>query len=228
MNALVNFSSTEICKVMYPKEVSTSAHIQIPKCRRRYNYSSSPLSCSPVVTEVSCNAPSSSSVVQGCAHLCFSEDGTWFEGHLTTTDESQYGMIGKQSEAFCKDLAPVLGLSDSSTESTDTIAENLAPNSCVSYDVTVLDHDDEQTYTFQSVILTSCNQPMCTLLSSRFKFTADKAYRGQKADMLIQRYLTPRLVGNNLRVYAGHLTFDLSDKCLGENLPMIEKPLWRW
>lgn len=211
---------------MYPTEMTTSPNIPIPKCRRRYNYSSSPFSCSPIV-EAGLVPPSS--LVKGYAHLCFSEDGAWFEGHLTTTDdESQYGMIGNRPDVGLVPPPPSDSpAGSSSANSVDSITANLPANPFVSYDVTVIDHNDEQTYVFPTVILTSC-QPLCALLSSRFNFNAEQAYRGQKADMLIQRYLTPRLVGNGLKVYAGQVTLDLMEKSSDETVHKTGNPLWCW
>lgn len=95
-----------------------------------------------------------------------------------------------------------------------------------SYSVSVLDHDDEESYDFNAVVLTSFDS-LCSLLSPRFSFTADKSYRGQKADMLIQRYMTPRLVGNNLKVYAGNLTAILTRSSSAErDLKPGSCPMW--
>jgi len=192
---------------MYPNEASATSSIPIPKQRRRYF--ASPLSSSPMVSAI--DTPSQ--LVKGYAHLCFCEDGSWFEGHLITKDDSQYGVAGRCPQMLSSSLFSfVAGSNGSPDSSEDASPDSDSTNSTtpfVAYDVTVNDHDDEESYDFPSVLLTAY-YPLCALLSSRFSFTAEKAFKGQKADMLIQRYLTPRLVGKNLKVFAGYLTVDLS------------------
>lgn len=187
----------------------------IPKCRRRY-YSFSP-ACSPGSSALgvgSCPVDSrlldtDSETVTGNAFLCFYDDESGFEGHLTTGNNSHYSIVGR-----CVNLVD---------KNKPEVDENCGPF-VFNYEVTLVDLDDEESYCYNRVSMVETKESR-SLLSPHLNFKASHVYKGHKADMLIQKYLTPRLVGQNSHVLAGSFTVDLGRSNSQPN-SWKNSPLW--
>ncbi|GAB6032970.1 hypothetical protein CHUAL_012163 [Chamberlinius hualienensis] len=197
------------------ESVNLSTPRLIPKCRRRYNSYSSPVIS---VGSVSGSCPIGggsidldSETITGNAYLCFYDDDSGFEGHVITGNNSHYRLVGR-----CMNLSDKNKPDAEATDDTVPFVFN--------YKVTLVDLEVEQSYVYNRVSSVETEQAK-SLLSPNLTFKASNCYKGHKADMLIQEYLTPRLVGNNFQVYAGSLTADLSPTNSQPN-SWKSSPLW--
>jgi len=132
-------------------------------------------------------------LLRGKAYICFSNDGAAFDGHVENTDHCQYGLVGHRHP----DIDP------------RSVACLLTPDEscCGVYEMTVFDHEEGVKYILPQVVRVngSSQGNCCALESEQVRFTAENSFRGHKADMLIQQYLSPRLLGNDLHVYEGDI-----------------------
>lgn len=177
--------------------------------RRRRSGSSRSSSCSEAETVQ----------VKGQAYLCFSEDGSWFQGYLSTPDDSSYTIRGKRIrkddgagdnegiQKWCNH-----SFEQSTNPSTDRECISSSPpkaihDSCepagilVEYSVTLVDHD-----TGSNVVLPKVkgrNGQLCTFQDQEVSFVTEHVYKGIKADMVIQKYLGSSLIGQNCHVFCG-------------------------
>lgn len=196
------------------ESVNLSVPRMIPKCRRRYySYSSTGSPGNSIDVVGSCPVDSrllemDSETITGNAYLCFYDDASGFEGHLTTGNNSHYSLVGR-----CVNLDDKI-----KTEVNEDIPF------VFNYEVTLVDLDDEESYSFNRVSMVDTKESR-SLLSPHLTFKANQIYKGHKADMLIQKYLTPRLVGQNSQVLAGSFTADLGRSDSQPN-SWKNSPLW--
>ena len=73
------------------------------------------------------------------------------------------------------------------------------------FDITVCDLEEGTQHSIRNV--TGMSGQSCTLRNKHFSFVTEKAFRGQKADMVIQRDFDPQLVEQGCHVFAGPVRF---------------------
>jgi len=151
-------------------------------------------------------------LLRGKAYLCFSKDGDRFEGHLETMDQCQYGLIGsRQAGVNVESLSGLLG-----------------PQERLSgvYELTVIDHEEGLEYILPRVVHLNglSNGQNCALESEHVTFKAESSYKGHRADLLIQQFLSPRLLGMDLHVVSGPI--DVRYTMQSPGLRFIESKPW--
>lgn len=130
--------------------------------------------------------------IAGLATLCFDEEGTWFQGSITSEDDTQYAIYGTKSkwadherkaeECGCDPSSPGQGIP-------------------VTFDIRVVDCEVGEEYSLQRVH--GRNGELCTFACSAISFTTEKVFRGQRADMVAQRCLGRKMTGQHNHVYRG-------------------------
>ncbi|XP_037084969.1 uncharacterized protein LOC119105612 [Pollicipes pollicipes] len=198
---------------------------------------------------------------QGAGLLCFSADGSWFEGQLEANDERDFDLHGRlvpddpvpvpasaagappadsdeehaillepvNEEAASDDSgrpespAAVTGGSGSGRVSSATSSPAslitpiafeaamralaaVAPGAPVTYDVNIRDHEEGSEHRVRFVA--GYSGESCALDSKELQFTAEKRYRGQRADMIIQKRLGSALLGQGCVVFTGKMRIE--------------------
>lgn len=106
--------------------------------------------------------------IEGEAHLCFPQDGSWFQGHLDTNDHSQFTIYG-------------------SRETVD--ATNMSGVEPSVYTVKLLDHDQGTAHDLGKIGSNRNGGSQCQLQSQQVIFESDSSFGGQKAALMIQHFL---------------------------------------
>jgi len=160
------------------------------------------------------------------------------EGVVSSSSSSSRPGSPPSSQQIVRALDALLlkDTSDASGESSPIVSMNLGRSLSRSliersdmttvYDVTVSDLEDATQHLIRQV--GSRNSYSSTLRNRQFCFSAEKAYWGQRADLVIQKQLAAAdLVGRGCHVFAGPLRFYFtpanratSDPCAG--------PAWCW
>lgn len=128
--------------------------------------------------------------VAGVATLCFDEEGTWFQGSITSEDDTQYAIYGTKSKW--------------ATQNTDDCGCDAASGSQgipVTFDIRVVDCEVGEEYSLRQVH--GRNGEICTFSCAAVSFTTEKVFRGQRADMVAQRCLGRKMSGRYNHVYRG-------------------------
>lgn len=81
------------------------------------------------------------------------------------------------------------------------------PGAHVAYDVGIHDREEGSEHRVRFVA-GGLRGEACSLDSREVQFTAERRYRGQKADMMIQRRLGPALLGRGCTVYTGRMRIE--------------------
>lgn len=95
-------------------------------------------------------------------------------------------------------------ISPGSFEAAMRALAEVPPGAPVTYDVHIRDHEEATECSVRFVPGWS-GQDSCQLDSKELQFAAQKRYRGNKADMMIQRRLGPGLVGQGCIVFTGEM-----------------------
>jgi len=183
---------------------------------------------------------------QGTAYLCFPEDHSWFQGNISTDDESNYSLYGERvtvKQPATEQKNPVsteqIIATDIDTNKINPKAEennNAAPVAAAPeetavlpppeeeaddyYRVTMIDHFSGQKYILPKIIANK--QPnqdgssgVGNLFASQHEevtFEVENVYKGQKADIMIHRYLgSPSLLGKKCLLYTGQINILFND-----------------
>jgi hypothetical protein len=141
---------------------------------------------------------------QGLAHLCFAEDHSWFQGNINTDDESNYSLYGERVKC-----PSATNITVEQNNNEIKVEEDLSTNKDY-YRVTLTDHFTGLSYTLPKIAVnTNVNDTdnrlfCCT--DGQMRFKVENVFKGQKADMIIQRYLgSSTLLGRKCLVYSGDL-----------------------
>lgn len=129
----------------------------------------------------------------GTACLCFAEDYSWFQGNINTDDESNYSLYGERVSEVSEKIEPNNNESD--------------PNY---YKVTLIDHFAGTTHTLPKIFANQFCKESESLLKcddGQVSFNIDSIFKGQKADMIIQKHLgSSTLLGKKCVVYSGPIS----------------------
>jgi len=169
--------------------------------------------------------------VEGEAHLCFAEDYSWFQGSVNTEDESNYSVYGDRVD--CHESSKVNGIKpvgelnnnvikDDKESTKEYNEEVVADEPAQCYCVKLTDHFLGTTYSLPRVQInrkamtengTSSSFLFCSDDEAKISFQVQNVFKGQKADMLIQRYLGSSLfVGRKCVVYSGIISLLINDE----------------
>lgn len=83
---------------------------------------------------------------------------------------------------------------------------DVAPGAPFAYDVYIRDHEEGSEH--RARFVPAWRGDTCSLDSKELQFTAEKRYRGQRADMIIQRRLGPALIGKGCVVFTGRMNIE--------------------
>jgi len=177
----------------------------VPRRRQMMKFSSSP------VNQVD---------AQGTAYLCFPEDHSWFQGNISTDDESNYSLYGERiSGANCANDEIQRGVKNDingniNDKSEDTSNDDSESTSCTEtdyYRVTMIDHFSGQKYVLPKILCRkegsfTVGGNLFTSQHGEVTFQVENVYKGQKADIMIHRYLgAPSLLGKKCLLYSGQI-----------------------
>ncbi|CAL8080449.1 unnamed protein product [Orchesella dallaii] len=206
--------------------ITSSPIIKMPLVRRRRSIMR--LSSSPV-TQVD---------AQGTAYLCFPEDHSWFQGNISTEDESNYSLYGERVtvKPETEEKSPVSSEQiiqinknapkEENNNAAATEPEAVAPTTSSSteesdyYRVTMIDHFSGQKYILPKIIAKKqpsleASSGVGNLFASQHEevtFEVENVYKGQKADIMIHRYLgSPSLLGKKCLLYTGQINILFND-----------------
>lgn len=135
--------------------------------------------------------------ISGIATLCFNEEGTWFQGSITSDDDSQFAIYGTKSPR------KRVGQGHTSTGHCECLplGEEDSTGVPVTFDIRVVDCEVGEEYSLKRVH--GRNGELCTFSCSSISFTTDDVYRGHKADMISQNCLGHKMAGTRTNVYRG-------------------------
>lgn len=201
-----SLQSSELCTHPPPENA-----IKMPLVRRRRPLLK--LSSSPVDTVDA----------QGIAYLCFPEDHSWFQGNISTDDESNYSLYGERINMPQEDQTQEKKDDKVTGASSDNGSDDVSPEDETDYyRVTMIDHFSGQKNILPTIIITgkrpgtaSPTSPPDQLFTSKHgevTFMAENVYKGQKADIMIQRFLgASPLVGKKCLLYSGQINILFND-----------------
>ncbi|KXJ28744.1 uncharacterized protein LOC110253618 [Exaiptasia diaphana] len=131
--------------------------------------------------------------VDGKAHLCFFDEGSWFQGRLITAEKKQFGLFGEECEPpvnqyhqCCFDEEPMF------------------------YKVTFINFETKEDKTFDHVMKT--NGDNCTLTSDTLIFHTDEMLTGHKAEEYIAKFCSQELNGKEGIVCIGEMEIQLQEE----------------
>lgn len=133
--------------------------------------------------------------INGVATLCFNEDGTWFQGSITTDDDSQFVIYGTKS------ARRRMGQEQSTSDHCGCSPIEEGPGVPVTFDIRVVDCEVGEEYSLKRVH--GRNGELCTFSCSSINFTTENVYRGQKADLISKHCLGHKMAGKRTHVYRG-------------------------
>jgi len=144
---------------------------------------------------------------QGTAHLCFTEDHSVFQGNISTDDESNYSLYGER-----------ISVEDNNNEEGKKVDGDTASETDY-YRVTMIDHFSGQKYLLPRIASKKETPSSPTSVGHLFTskhgevtFQVENAYKGQKADIMIHRYLgSPTLLGKKCVLYSGQINILFND-----------------
>ncbi|XP_064089034.1 uncharacterized protein LOC135203211 [Macrobrachium nipponense] len=134
--------------------------------------------------------------ISGIATLCFDENGSWFQGSISTEDDSQFAIYGIKSPRIRLAQEEI-----SSTEYGDFTSEEEQPGVPVTFDIRVVDCDVGEEYSLKKV--NGRNGELCTFSCSCVTFTTEEVFRGHRADLIAQQCLGHKMAGKKTHVYRG-------------------------
>jgi hypothetical protein len=145
--------------------------------------------------------------------LCFPTDSSWFQGNINTDDDSSYSIFGERL---------ISSDTDNMIESDNNISNNnkgekqINDDSHPIYKVTLTDHFTGLCYQLPDIqVNLDPNSPSLLTCSqdAQIKFKVEQVYKGQKADMMLQRYSggSSALVGKKCLVYSGPISLLFQD-----------------
>lgn len=199
-----------------------SCPLKMPLVRRRRGlakFSSSPVT----TTTVEC---------QGTAYLCFPEDHSWFQGNISTDDESNYSLYGERVVVSAEEKAAAaaavaerirkLSLTESDEENNNAgddpngnATSGAAPNEDPAiedyYRVTMFDHFTGEKHLLPRIFAkrqdtSAAPGQMFLSENGEVTFEVDHVYKGQKADIMIHQFLgSPAHRGNKCLLYTGQI-----------------------
>jgi len=145
---------------------------------------------------------------QGTAYLCFPEDHSWFQGNISTDDESNYSLYGERISIVDNNNKEDKKSGDGANAETDY------------YRVTMIDHFSGQKYLLPKIKEGSSPPTSVghqfTSQHGEVTFQVENVFKGQKADVMIQRYLgSPSLLGRKCNLYSGQINILFNDVAPG-------------
>jgi len=168
--------------------------------------------------------------LQGEAYLCFSEDLSWFQGNISTNDESNYSIYGEKCGAsgsttiiphVIPDSIPCTPQESDDEDNSEGLVRNNTEveelGSGFHYKATLTDHFTGLSHNLPIISLRSQpnqlrNESLFDSLEGQVEFKVMNMFKGQKADMVIQHYLgSPSLLGQGCLVYSGLMDIDFSE-----------------
>lgn len=209
----------------------SSKPINMPLTRRRRPLMK--LSSSPITTVDA----------EGTAYLCFPQDHSWFQGTISTDDESNYSLYGERvtvtpeqkaaAAAAVAEKISKLALTESDEENNNADDDTNNGNGDLPirdedlplsdyYRVTMIDHFSGQKHILPRIFAqkmddsnpTTAAAPG-TLFNSKHgevTFEVETVYKGQKADIMIQRYVgSPSLMASKCLLYSGKINILFND-----------------
>lgn len=137
-------------------------------------------------------------VIAGTATLCFDGSGTWFQGSISTDDNSQFAIYGNKSHRR--------GLAHSQLSYSEDTGFSLEDDQAVPviFDIRVVDHEVGEEYSLKRVF--GKNGEICTFKNSSICFNSQEVYKGHRADLISQQCLGHKMDGENAHVYKGPIT----------------------
>jgi len=144
---------------------------------------------------------------QGTAYLCFPQDHSWFQGNISTEDESNYSLYGER-----------ISVVDNNNKEDKTDGDD-ASSETGYYRVTMIDHFSGQKYILPKIASRKEGSTPAPSVGHRFtsqhgevSFEIEHAYRGQKADIMIHKFIgSPSLLGKKCNLYSGQINILFND-----------------
>ncbi|XP_068247138.1 uncharacterized protein [Palaemon carinicauda] len=137
--------------------------------------------------------------INGIATLCFDENGSWFQGSISTDDDSQFAIYGTKS--LRRKFGHEEMLCSEEPEGDNTTEEEEESGIPVTFDIRVVDCDLGEEYSLRRV--NGRNGAICTLSCSCITFTTEEVFRGHRADLISQQCLGHKMDGKKTHVYRG-------------------------
>ncbi|XP_032233392.2 uncharacterized protein LOC116615674 [Nematostella vectensis] len=129
--------------------------------------------------------------IDGITHLCFFDEGSWFQGRLITEQKRQYGLLGQECNVpsgrfheCCFDEEPAF------------------------FNITLIDFENKTEKIIRYVMKT--NGDNCTLECDALTFHTEDLLVGEKAVQHVEKFCSPKLKGKECIVCAGHMTIELA------------------
>lgn len=179
---------------------------------------------------------------EGTAYLCFPQDHSWFQGTISTDDESNYSLYGERvtvtpeqkaaAAAAVAEKISKLALTESDEENNNgddgSNGNGNVPNRDEDlphsdyYRVTMIDHFSGQKHILPKIFaqkMDDSNPTTAAAPGTQFNskhgevtFEVETVYKGQKADIMIQRYVgSPSLMGSKCLLYSGKINILFND-----------------
>ena len=126
---------------------------------------------------------------KGVTYLCFSEDHSMFQGYLVTENHQQFGVSGKEGEV-----------------PTGNIDECIFDGDVLFYDVILMDYENDTEVQIRHVMRIGGDN--CSLVSNKLNFRTDRLFVDEKAEELILKYFSPKLLEKGCYVCMGEMDFD--------------------
>lgn len=208
----------------------SSKPINMPLVRRRRPLNK--LSSSPITTVDA----------EGTAYLCFPQDHSWFQGTISTDDESNYSLYGERvtvtpeqkaaAAAAVAEKVSKLALTESDEENNNGDDGNNGTGNVVNreedlplsdyYRVTMIDHFSGQKHILPRIFAQKMDDSNPTTVAApgtlfnskhgEVTFEVETVYKGQKADIMIQRFVgSPSLMASKCLLYEGKINILFND-----------------
>lgn len=175
------------------------------------------------------SSPVNTVEAQGTAYLCFPVDHSWFQGNISTDDESNYSLYGERvavsaeekaraAAAFAKKISN-MSLTESDEENNNAGDEGAGSESEEDlpaedyYRVTMIDHFSGLKHVLPKIFVREVNGvQVFTSQQEEVTFQVENTYKGQKAEMMIQKYLgSPGHLGPKCLLYSGEINILFDD-----------------
>lgn len=140
--------------------------------------------------------------VKGKASLCFTKDGSCFEGTLVTEGHDFFGLQGQETTSQSGDTDSDIPSNDSTCGSISSETDDSENKSRLMFEVDIIDLDDRSKRTLKGIAMSNLNSA-CSFESDAFHFTTEQHIVGEGAERFIKKHLSHKFMGNECYVCVG-------------------------